>query len=588
MNQPPNQPTNHKAPTEIRLSRKLWDLIPNAQRRELPVLGVLVFIGMGLEVIGIGLLVPLINLLTRDNVSADSSILSPIFNFFGATTQIQMLIVGFGSIGVVVLIKNVYLVFGTYFQSRFTSQVWASLEDRLFGRYLRVDYGFHLRSNSATLLRNLTSEIDQVALSVLIPVFSMVVEIAAVIGISALLFYAEPIGSLALVIFFAICGVTYTKIIGPLLSRYGNQRAELRGEFIKNITETLGGIKQVKVLGRESFFQNRFAKTSHKVARVDVLAGTLQRMPAYLVELWGVLGLIVVVGAMLSQNDDPKTVVSALGLFVGASFRFVPSLNRILIATNQLKYVRPAIDLVHRETVGIGDKHEIAKSKIHLANSLEFRDVSFAYESGTTNVLQGATFTIKSGESLGIIGPSGVGKSTLVDILLGLLTPGSGQVIVDGNPVDLATASWQSEAGYVPQDIFLIDDTIRRNIAFGIGDKEISEAQIFKSIEVAQLARFISTLPQGLDTITGERGVRLSGGQRQRIGIARALYHEPSLLVLDEATSALDLDTESEFIEALEAVHHRLTMVVVSHRISTLKYCDRVLRIEGGILTEVR
>jgi len=203
-------------------------------------------------------------------------------------------------------------------------------------------------------------------------------------------------------------------------------------------------------------------------------------------------------------------------------------------------------------------------------------------------VLQGASFNIKSGESLGIIGPSGAGKSTLVDILLGLLTPGSGQVIVDGNPVDLATASWQSEAGYVPQDIFLIDDTIRRNIAFGIGDNEISEAQILNSIEVAQMAEFIGSLPKGLDTITGERGVRLSGGQRQRIGIARALYHEPSLLVLDEATSALDLDTESELIEALEAVHHKLTMIVVSHRISTLKYCDRVLRIEGGRLTEVR
>jgi len=583
-----NQPPNHKAPTEIRLSRKLWDLIPKAQRRELPVLGVLVFIGMGLEVVGIGLLVPLINLLTRDNVSADSSILSPIFNFFGATTQIQMLMVGFGSIGVVVLIKNVYSVFVTYFQYRFTSQVWTSLENSLFSRYLRIEYSFHVRSNSATLLRNLTSEIDQIATHVLIPVLLMIVEITAVIGISTLLFFVEPVGSLALVIFFAICGVTYTKIIGPLLSRYGNQRAELRGEFIKNITETLGGIKQVKVFGHESFFQNRFVKTSKKVARVDVLAGTLQRMPDYVVELWGVLGLIVVAGAMLSQNDDPKTVVSALGLFVGASFRFVPSLNRILFTINNLKYTRAAIDLVHRETAGIGEANEIAKSKIHLANSLEFRDVSFAYESGTTNVLQGASFTIKSGESMGIIGASGAGKSTLVDILLGLLTPASGQVIVDGVPIDLAKASWQSEAGYVPQDIFLIDDTIRRNIAFGVADKEISEIRILKSIAVAQLAEFIGTLPEGLDTITGERGVRLSGGQRQRIGIARALYHEPSLLVLDEATSALDLDTESEFIEALEAMHHRLTMVVVSHRISTLKYCDRVLRIEGGRLVEVR
>jgi ABC-type multidrug transport system fused ATPase/permease subunit len=583
-----NQPPNHKAPTEIRLSRKLWDLIPKAQRRELPVLGVLVFIGTGLEVVGIGLLVPLVNLLTRDNASDNSSVLSPVFNFFGATTQVQMLMVGFGSIGVVVFIKTVYSVFLAYFQYRFTSQVRKSLEEKIFDRYLRIEYGFHVRSNSATLLRNLTSEIDQIANNVLFMVLLMVVEITAVIGILTLLFFIEPVGSLALVIFFAACGVTYTKIIGPVLSRFGNQRTELRGEFIKNITETIGGIKQVKVLGRESFFQNRFVRTSKNVARVEVVANTLQRTPVYLVELWGVLGLIVVVGAMLSQNHDPKTVVSSLGLFVGASFRFVPSLNRIFSTMNSLKYTQAAIEIVHRETSGVGDTNEVVKSKIHFANSLEFCDVSFAYESGTKNVLQRASFNIKFGEALGIIGPSGAGKSTLVDILLGLLTPTNGQVIVDGMPINLAKTSWQSEAGYVPQDIFLIDDTIRRNIAFGVDDKQISEKRILESVEVAQLAEFLSNLPEGLDTITGERGVRLSGGQRQRIGIARALYHEPSLLVLDEATSALDLDTENEFIDALEAVHHRLTMVVVSHRISTLKYCDRVLRIEGGRVTEVR
>jgi len=575
-------------PTERRLLLKMWDLIPGPQRRELPVLAVLVLIGTVLEVVGIGLLVPLINLLTRENMPAGSSVLDPVFRWFGASSQIGMLMVGLGLIGAVVLIKNVFLVFVTYLQTRLASRVRASLESRIFAGYIHAEYASHLRVNTAVLIRNLTSEIDQIAQGVLIPVFGLIVEVAAVLGIAVLLFVAEPFGSLALVIFLTLCAFTYMKIVEPFLERFGKERAQLSGEFIKNVTETLGGIKQIKVLGREKFFQSRFGNVSKRVARVNTVSGTMQRIPAYLVELWAVLGLIIVVGAMLYMNSEPQAVVSVLGLFVGASFRFVPSLNRILIATNTLKYARPAIDLVHREISQVESNQPKNKSIIHFVRTLEFRDVSFAYESGSTDVLHDASFTIASGESLGFIGVSGAGKSTLIDVLLGLLRPLRGQVIVDGNAIDLATSSWQSEAGYVPQDIFLIDDTIRRNVAFGIPDIEISESDLRESLKVAQLFDFVSLLPDGLDTITGERGVRLSGGQRQRIGIARALYHRPSLLVLDEATSALDLETEREFLDALEAVHHKLTMVVVSHRMSTLKYCDRILRLESGRLSEVR
>ena len=567
--------------------RKLWKLIPRAQRRQTPLLLLLLLIGTTFEVVGIGLLVPLVNLLTNENALPDNSILSPVFSLFGSTTQLQMLTVGFISIGVVVLVKNLYLIFTTYFQNWQVSKIRTSVDTRLFEHYLQANYTFHLGSNSSTLSRNLITEVDQVTTQVLTPMFAVAVEGAAILGIMALLIYVEPLASLTLVAFFAICGITYTKAVSLFFNRIGVQRAALRGEAFRIIAETLGGIKQVKILGRENFFQTRFSANSKNSVRLFARAETMQRIPAFLVELWGVLGLLVVVFAMLLQGKSTVAIVSSLGLFVGASFRFVPALNRILSALQTLKLAKPAIDVVCEE-VSRTTASQASKARINFASELKFDKISFSYDSEAAHVLHNVSLTLAAGESLGIVGRSGAGKTTLVDLLLGLFAPTSGRVIVDGKVIDLTRSSWQSEVGYVPQEIFLIDDTIRNNIAFGIAAHEISEAKIEKSIATAQLTGFVNALPNGLDTVTGERGVRLSGGQRQRIGIARALYHEPSFLVLDEATSALDLEIESEFIETLEAIHRQITMIIVSHRMSTLKYCDRIVRLEGGALTEVR
>jgi len=567
--------------------RKLWELIPRAQRRQVPLLVLSLSIGTVLEVIGIGLLVPLVNLLTNDNVSSKDSIFDPVFQLFGATTQLQMLTVGFVSIGAVVLVKNVYLVVSTYFQNWQLAQIRNSVETRMFNRYLLADYSFHLQSNSSILTRNLVTEVDAVSFGVLAPAVITIVELSTVVGILALLIYVEPVASLALVGFFSACGVTYIKAVNPLLSRLGSQRAVLRADAFKTIAEALGGIKQIKILGRENTFRNRFTSISKNSVKLSVRTDTVQRIPSYLVELWGVLGLLVVVFAMLWQGRSSGTIVTSLGLFVGASFRFVPALNRVLGAVQSLRLAKAAIDVVFEE-VSRSFQDQSIKQQIHFEKEIKFENISFSYREQSSIVLKGLSLGVKFGESLGIVGPSGAGKTTLVDLLLGLLTPTGGVVTVDGKVVDLSKTSWRSEVGYVPQDIFLIDDTIRNNIAFGIPAHEICEERIRNCVETAQLKDFVSALPDGLHTVTGERGVRLSGGQRQRIGIARALYHEPSLLVLDEATSALDLDTETEFLETLEAIHKQVTMVVISHRLSSLKYCDRIVHLEHGALTQVR
>lgn len=566
--------------------RKLWRLTPKVQRRQAPVLVLLLIFGTAFEVLGIGLLVPLVNLLANDNVAPSNSVLEPIFRVFGARTQLQMLTVGFTSIGAVMLLKNLYLVGVTHFQNWHMSKIRTSIETRMFERYIRADYNFHLGVNSSTLSRNLITETDQVIGGVLLPTFIFATEALTVAGIATLLLYIEPLGSLALFAFFGVCGITYMRVVSPLISRFGLQRSDLRGKAFRIISETLAGIKPIKVVGRESFFLHRFVLNSEQSVRLAARTDTVQRLPALLIELWGVLGLLVVVFSMLLQGRGATAVLSSLGLFVGASFRFVPSLNRLLIAWQTMKLARPAINVVYGE-IEAANVISYVRTPIQLKEELCVRGLSFAYDQQSAAVLNDVTLSLRRGESLGIIGMSGVGKTTLVDLLLGLLSPTSGEISVDGIKIDPEHWSWQSTVGYVPQEIFLADETIRNNIAFGIEPDDISEAKLLKCLMTAQLMEFVQSLPAGLDTETGERGVRLSGGQRQRIGIARALYHEPSLLILDEATSALDLETESELVETLEAIHKEITMIVVSHRFSTLKYCDRIIRLDKGTLSEI-
>jgi ATP-binding cassette, subfamily B, bacterial PglK len=572
--------------SQVSALRKLWRLIPRAQRRQVPVLIVSLLVGTGLEVVGIGLLVPLVNLLTNKDVSPENSILSGIFRMFGSNTQVEMLTIGFVTIGIVVLLKNVYLTCTNYFQHLQISRIRTSIETQLFKGYLYAEHNFHLRTNSSTLSRNIITEVDQITMGILSPALSIALEGLTATGIILLLVIVEPLASIALITFFGLCGVVYLKLVGKWLHKLGSERANLRSEAFKVIAETLGAVKQIKVLGREEFFLSRFVSNSRSSVNIAVRTDTMQRVPAYLIEFWGICGLIVVVFALLLQGYEATTVVSTLSLFAGSSFRLIPSLNRILVSSQTIKLTKSAIDVVSDE-IWQSSTTKASIDKIEFSRTLEFRDVSFSYESQSTKVLEHVNLLIRRGESLGIVGPSGAGKSTLVDLLLGLLPVTGGQVLIDGVAIRPSAQIWNSNVGYVTQDTFLIDDSIRNNIAIGISPDAICDSKLLKSVSAAQMSTFISSLPDGLNTVVGERGVRLSGGQRQRIGIARALYHEPSLLILDEATSALDLETESKLVTSLATIKEFVTMVVISHRLSTLGSCDRIIEIRNGALTEI-
>ncbi|MFM8836762.1 MAG: ABC transporter ATP-binding protein, partial [Actinomycetota bacterium] len=301
-------------------------------------------------------------------------------------------------------------------------------------------------------------------------------------------------------------------------------------------------------------------------------------------EMLAMSGLIVVIWVMVWQGRTPERIIPLLGLFVVATWRFVPSINKVVALINNIRYSLPAVDSLYGEFEYIKSQDEIVKSQVSFNDRVELRNLTFSYANTPAPSLRDVNVVVRKGETVGFIGPSGAGKSTLVDVILGLLPPSSGELLVDGVNMHEHNLEWQSTIGYVAQAIYLTDDTIRRNVAFGIAERDVDEAALERALKSAQLWEFVESLPQKANTIVGERGIRVSGGQRQRIGIARALYHEPQVLVLDEATSSLDIETETEVMSAIRALQGFKTILIVAHRLSTVQHCDRVYKIEDATI----
>jgi ABC-type multidrug transport system fused ATPase/permease subunit len=355
------------------------------------------------------------------------------------------------------------------------------------------------------------------------------------------------------------------------------------GLRLQHLQQGLGGAKDVKVLGREKEFLETYIGHNVESSRMTQFEVTLQLLPKLWLEFLAVTSLAILVMTMLAKSRDMTHIVSAVGLFAAAAFRLMPSVNRVLNAVQAIRYGLPVIDVLHAEL-----SLNVPPAPLKRASALAFRDrievelVRYRYPSAKAWALDGLSLAIRRGESVGVIGPSGSGKSTLVDVILGLLTPTDGSVLLDGEDIQADLRGWQDQVGYVPQSVYLTDDSLRRNVAFGLSDTMIDDTAVRRALRAAQLEEFVASLPDGVETMVGERGVRLSGGQRQRIGIARALYHDPPMLVLDEATSALDSVTESGVMDAVTALQGEKTILIVAHRLSTVERCDRLYRLKRG------
>lgn len=563
----------------------IWSLLDATERRGALLLLVLMFIGMVLEMLGVGLVIPVIAILTQPAYAERFALSLP--PMVGRPSQ-EVLVVGV-TLGLVsaYFLKVLFLAFLVWRQARFAFGVQAQLSQRLFTLYLHQPYTFHLQRNSAQLLRNVTGEVSIFTNSAMIPGILLLSEALVLLGLCILLLIVEPLGALIVVSVLGFAAWAFHRVTRRRILRWGLVRQHHEGLRIQHLQQGLGGAKDVKLLGREAEFLEQYRVHNAESARVGQRQSTLQQLPRLWLELLAVCGLATLVLTMVAQNHPLKTLLPTLGVFAAAAFRLMPSVNRVLSAIQSLRYGRPVVHMLHAELkLRAPAQRKTKRSSTPFRDMLELERVTFKYPGASRPAINELSLTIRPGESVGFIGSSGAGKTTLVDVLLGLLIPDLGEVRVDGKDIQSDLRSWQDQIGYVPQSIFLTDDTLRRNIAFGLPNEQIDEAAVRRALVAAQLEEFVNNLSQGLDTFVGERGIRLSGGQRQRIGIARALYHDPAVLVLDEATSSLDTATERGVMRAVTALQGGKTILIVAHRLSTVEHCDRLYRLEKGRIVE--
>lgn len=569
---------------------KIYSLLTSAKRRTAVILLGFIIIGTLFEVLGVGLLLPVIVLLVEDNLAASYPVIRPLLNALGNPShEVQIQIIMIVLVGVY-FVKNLYLAFLAWWQARFSVGLQVEISQSLFTLYLRQPYNFHLQRNSAQLIRNITGEVGQFISRAVNPVLNITSEILVLIGIVALLMVVEPLGALIVFSVLLTAAWLFHRSTRTRITQWGQMRQYHDGQRIQHLHQGLGGVKDVKLLGREADFLLQFHEHNSMSGQMAQFLEILQKLPRLWLEFLAVIGLALLVVIMLAQGREMSSIVPTMGLFAAAAFRLMPSVNRILKAVQSLRYGLPAVDNLYEDfqlsvPESKPDRESTDKSAV-LQKQICLTDITYNYPDTENSALAKVTIKIQQGESVGFIGPSGSGKSTLIDVILGLLTPDSGQVTVDGQDIEQNLRAWQDQIGYVPQSIYLTDDTLRRNIAFGLPEDQIDDIAVKRAINAAQLVEFVSSLADGTETIVGERGIRLSGGQRQRIGIARALYHDPDVLVLDEATSALDTTTENGVMQAIMALHGKKTIIIVAHRLSTVEHCDKLYRLDQGTIIE--
>lgn len=565
------------------LYKKFSQILISQERKQLPVLLLLMLVGMAFETLGIGLIIPVLALMTQADLLESHPGLQPWLHALGEPTQVQLVAGGMIALLGLYCFKTGFLVFMLWRQNKFTFSLQAALSSRLFSGYLRQPWSFHLQRNSAQLILNVTNEVNVFINTALQSAMTLLTEGCVLAGIVILLLIVEPVGALVVISALGLAAWIFQRSVRGYLLSLGQARQHHEGMRIQHLQQGLGGAKDVKLLGRELDFLAEYNRHSEGSAHVSRRQKTLTDLPRLWIELLAVGGLATLVFVMLVQGTALDALLPILGLFAAAAFRIAPSANRILGALQNLRYGLPVINTLHDEIQHLDHTaFPQREALLPFQEALTLEYIDYQYNNAEYLVLKEIKLTIRRGASIGFIGTSGSGKSTLVDVMLGLLTPARGYVKVDGIDIQTNLRGWQDQIGYVPQTIFLTDDSLRRNVAFGLLDDLIDDAAVARAIKAAQLDAFVLSLPQGINTLVGERGVRLSGGQRQRIGIARALYHDPAVLVLDEATSALDMATEKGVMEAINALQGEKTLLIVAHRLSTVAHCDWVYKMEQG------
>lgn len=582
--------------------RKVFFILTRREKIQLLLLALLMLLGAVFETFGIGLLIPFISQLNDpDFINKNAKILW-LYQSLGMTSAREFLIWScIGLIGFFIL-KNAYMFLLYFIQHRFIYSKRAAMDVRMFKSYLERPYVVHLQRNSAEFLQNLHSTVNIVYGHVILQTLTLLTEGLIIAGICILLISFEPYIALAAFTIFGSLALAFNYVVfRKRIEEYGKKHYYHSGQLYKIFNQSFGAVKEIKVMGREPFFTDIVGGHAVAQGKVDTMFSLINISPRIFIETVTVLLILGIVVIIQLRSDSFANVLPVLALFAIAAFRLMPSFARVNSAVANIRSGKTYVDELYKDLTydekadfegsvrkpSIVSMHigsEVSRGKD--GNYIEVSNMSYKYPGARDFSFDSISLVIPRNSSVAFVGESGAGKTTLADIILGLLKPTEGAVFVDGKDIFSDVREWQKKIGYIPQTINLLDDSIRRNIAFGVPDTEIDDIKVWKALEAAQLKSFAEQLPDGLNTSIGERGARLSGGQRQRIGIARALYCEPEVLIFDEATSSLDGETESEVMKAIADIKGKKTIIIIAHRLSTIQNCDIIFELQAGKLLQ--
>ena len=581
---------------KVTLFGKIRYIFDRKQKIQLVILGVMIFIGGFLETLGVGAMIPVVQaLLAPDELweyVEKYNILQGLCTFFHIETTGQITMALLFGMMAIYIIKNLYILFLTYKQNSFITQNRNKMISRVMAEFLNRPYEKYLGADIPTVFRITDSDIPQ-TFSLILAMLQLASEAVVSLLIFCLMLLADVVMTLFIIVVFGLMTLLIVKVLKPKLNKIGAKNQAIQSRIAKWRIQATYGLKDVKVLNREEFFVRNYYETGKVGADVARNYAVLNNTPRLLIETVFIVSMLAFIAVYIQGGGDITAMATTIGAFAVAAVRVLPSVNRINTYITEIAYTQPSLDFVY-ENLQEGMKTDAMLAerkansqveKLKLEDKIELNHISFHYPDSEKNIFKDAHMVVPKGKSVGIIGASGAGKSTIVDVLLGLLHAQEGEITCDGINIFKNYESWLAQVGYIPQSIYLIDESIRDNIAFGIDADKIDEKRIWEVLKEAQLKEFVEELPEGLDTTIGDRGVRLSGGQRQRIGIARALYNDPEILVF-EATSALDNDTEAAVMEAVNSFHGKKTMIIIAHRLNTIEKCDIIYKVENEKLVE--
>ncbi|MBE6985744.1 MAG: ABC transporter ATP-binding protein [Ruminococcaceae bacterium] len=552
-----------------------------------------------LDFFGIALIMPFVNILITPT-QIDGTWWAELVRSITGATEIKDILLFLTLLMIAIyVVKNAFLLFLTGLQTRFNYKNHIRLGSKMITCYMHKPYTYHLQRNTSEIVRNINQDVNS-AFSVISGLFALVSDILIIVFLVVYLFAVDPWMTLAVMIALSFCSAVYFLIVRRKIRTFGQEDREITAKMMKAILQSMGGIKEVKIMGREQFFADVYTAAGQEMVYRKRRYAILSAIPSRLIETLCMGGILSVIAIKIVSGEELVELVPGLSAFAVAAIRLLPRANSINAHINGITYALPALESLYEELIDSEKlekerQEEIARKKaekktvaLGKENDIFVKNVTFTYPEKEEPVLKNVNLNIPHGTSVGIIGVTGAGKTTLVDVILGVLKPQEGTICYGTLDIHEDYAEWQKHIGYIPQTIYLTDETIRKNVALGIPEDQIDDKAVWKALENAQIADFVRSLEEGLDTVVGERGVRISGGQRQRIGIARALYHDPEILFFDEATSSLDNETEAAVMESIKGLSGNKTMIIVAHRLTTIEHCDKVFKVEKNVITETK